>query len=53
MKKRSQSTGESSPSPPIGIHTIVGPQWQTMVENLVRNYEEGFIMLIQGIFEHR
>ena len=53
MTKRYQSTDESSPSPPIGIHTIVGPQWQTMVENLVKNYEEEFIMLVQGIFERR
>lgn len=50
MINRSQANGVSPP-PPLGIHTIVGPQWQTMVKNLVKNFEEGFVALGQGIFE--
>jgi hypothetical protein len=29
----------------------MGPKWQTMVKNLVKNYEEGFVVLAQGVFE--
>ena len=39
--KHSETTG----TPPIGIHTIVGPQWQTMVKNLINNFEEGFVVI--------
>ena len=46
--KHSETTG---PPPPIGIHTIVGPQWQTMVKNLINNFDEGFVVIAQGVFE--
>jgi hypothetical protein len=39
--------------PPIGLHTLIGPKWQTMVKNLVKNYEEGLVILAQGIFERQ
>lgn len=47
MIKRFQTDGVP---PPIGIHTLIGPKWQTMVKNLVKNFEEGFVILAQGIF---
>jgi hypothetical protein len=46
--KHSETAG---PPPPIGMHTIVGPQWQTMVKNLINNFEEGFVVIAQGVFE--
>jgi ubiquinone/menaquinone biosynthesis C-methylase UbiE len=48
MIKRFQA--EDAP-PPIGLHTLMGPKWQTIVKNLVKNYEEGFVVLAQGVFE--
>ena len=48
MKKRFQA---NDGTPPIGLHTLIGPKWQTMVKNLVKNYEEGFVVLAQGVFE--
>jgi ubiquinone/menaquinone biosynthesis C-methylase UbiE len=47
--KRFQANDESPP--PTGLHTLMGPKWQTMVKNLVKNYEEGFVVLAQGVFE--
>jgi ubiquinone/menaquinone biosynthesis C-methylase UbiE len=35
----------------LGLQIIVGPRWQTMVQNLLKNYEEGQIVLVQGIFK--
>lgn len=47
MIKRAQTSGP----PQIGLHVLVGPQWSNLVNNLLRNLEEGRIAVAQGIFE--
>jgi hypothetical protein len=51
MIKRFQA--DDGPPPPIGLHTLIGPKWQTMVKKLVKNYEEGFVVLAQGVFKRQ
>jgi hypothetical protein len=50
MRNRSQTSGGP---PPLGIHVIIDPQWSEMVNNALRNLEEGRIMVVQSIFERR
>lgn len=50
MIKRSQTSGGP---PPLGIHVIVGPQWPEMINNALRNLEEGRITVVQSMFERR
>jgi len=32
---------------PLGVHVLLGPDFQTMAQNLVRNLEENRIALIE------
>ncbi len=34
---------------PLGLHLIMGPDWAEMIANVVRNLEEGRIVLIQAV----
>jgi ubiquinone/menaquinone biosynthesis C-methylase UbiE len=47
MIRRAQTSG----TPQIGLHVLVGPQWSDLVKNLLKNLEEGRIAVAQGIFE--
>jgi ubiquinone/menaquinone biosynthesis C-methylase UbiE len=47
MIKRAQTNGP----PQIGLHVLVGPHWGDLVKNLLKNLEEGRIVVAQGIFE--
>jgi len=49
MTERFREDGGASRQ--LGLELIVGPKWQTMVKNLLENYEEGNIVLVQGVFK--
>ena len=43
MRRRAQEEGTSA----LGFHVLLGPDFQTMAQNMVRNLEENRIRLIE------
>lgn len=41
----------AGPPPPLGLHLLLGGDFQPMFRNLLRNLEEDRVAVIQGVFE--
>ena len=38
---------------PLGLNVLIGPEWGTMVANLIKNLKENRIALVQGVLDRR
>ena len=40
----------AGPPLPLGLHVILGPDMRPMMENVLRNFDERRMVVIQGVF---
>jgi MPBQ/MSBQ methyltransferase len=50
-RKAARRNANPASLPPLGLHLILGPEFGTMLQNLVRNFEENRVVLIQSILK--
>ena len=50
---RPRAAAPSGPVAPLGLHLLLGPDAGTMLNNILRNLEEGRTVVVQGVAERR